>query len=307
MLRLAIVSLNKSSNKRLLLVRFGTVAIALCMSAQSVPPNTPPTKSGSAVSKPDTGGETKSSEDQNQCKSDIAPVNHTLTCNVVQQAETKIEGEKAKADSLDTLTRRYMWATIVGVVIALFGVGALIAQTILYRRSSERQLRAYVVCDVASVFNVANPIAVYPGQVFVPTGAEIGNPGAGPGAIIQIKNTGDTPAYDVVHWGNICFREYPLLTSLPARLPTLTNLPKGILGSGVTATKFLQLNPALTEPQIASLRAGTEVVYAYGEITYKDAFGKQWYTRYRTMYHPMSGAVGVSTTLSLCEDGNTGT
>src|SRR6185312_11412168 len=70
--------------------------------------------------------------------------------------------------------------------------------------SSERQLRAYVVCEHGTIFNVANPVPVFLGQIFnPPSEAEITNPAFGPGYKIQIKNSGQTPAYEVRHWGNI--------------------------------------------------------------------------------------------------------
>jgi hypothetical protein len=281
----------------------------LSIGAQEIPSNTAPstmTKGGSTVGKLNGQEKASKSEERNSGKSPEVTCRQCLDCCPVEQSQSKSEEEQAKADSLDLLYRRYMWATIIGVVVALIGVGALICQTILSRRSSERQLRAYVVCESASIFNVANPVPIFQGQVFTPTGAEITNPGAGPAAVVIIKNTGQTPAYDVVHWANICFREYPLIASLPAKIPGDGKFPRSILGSGIPSNKLLQLNPRLTDLQIASLRAGTEVVYVYGEITYKDAFGKQWFTHYRSMYHPMSGAIGVSTILSFCEEGNIG-
>jgi hypothetical protein len=63
----------------------------------------------------------------------------------------------------------------------------------------------------------------------------------------------------------------------------------------------------LTPQQIADLRAGTGAVYVYGEITYVDAFGQKWLTKYRLMHHRDGGAIGVSTDLSFCEEGNEAT
>jgi hypothetical protein len=210
----------------------------------------------------------------------------------------------APAASLDSLTRHYMWATIVGVIGAWIGLAVLICQTIITRRTSQRQLRAYVLSDSSVIVNVANPVPLYPGQVLPQTDARITNTAAGPGAFIQIRNTGQTPAFKVLHWGYICFREYPLTAALPARLPTVGNPPITVLGPGMIATKMLELNPSLTPAQINDLRNGAGAIYVYGEITYVDAFRKSQFTRYRVMYHRMGGAIGVSTILSFCEEGN---
>ncbi len=227
-----------------------------------------------------------------------------LNCLSVAQVQGKTTEEPAKEDSLDSLTRRYMWATIVGVIGAWIGLAVLIYQTIITRRTSQRQLRAYVLSDSGTIANVANPVPLFPGQNLPQTEARITNTAAGPGAWIQIKNTGQTPAFKVMHWGYICFRECPLTAALPARLPTVGNFPTSILGPGMIATKLLELNPPLTPAQITDLRNGTGAVYVYGEITYVDAFGENRLTKYRVMYHRVGGAIGVSTNLTFCDEGN---
>jgi hypothetical protein len=235
----------------------------------------------------------------------------TPNANVVSQIDSAKNADNglvaqasSKTESIDSLTRRYMWATIVGVVGAWIGLIVLICQTAISRRTAQRQLRAYVLSDSSIIVNVANPIPLYPGQVLPQTDARITNTAAGPGAFIQIKNLGQTPAFRVIHWGYICFREYPLNASLPARTPVAANIPSSVLGPGQTATKMLELNPALTAAQINDLRNGTAAIYVQGEITYLDAFRKNRLTRYRVMYHRMGGAIGVSTGLNFCEEGN---
>lgn len=174
------------------------------------------------------------------------------------------------------------------------------------RESSERQLRAYVISESGTIFNVANPVPIFQGQVFIPTGAEISNPACGPGVRIQIKNAGQTPAYEVTHFANICFREQPLKSSLPARDPNMIPA-SSILGPGIPSTKLLFMPQPLTAQETADLRAGNGAVYVYGEIVYRDTFGKRWHTSYRLMHHPYGGAIGVSTDLSFCDEGNDAT
>lgn len=209
------------------------------------------------------------------------------------------------AAPLDPLTQKYMWATIVGVVGAWIGLGILIAQTIIARRTAQRQLRAYVLSDSSTIFNVANPVPLYAGQQLAQTDARITNTAAGPGTLLTIKNLGQTPAFKVIHWGYICFREYPLNATLPAPPTTpSSNAPSMVLGPGQISTKMLELNPALTAAQITDLRNGVAAIYVYGEITYQDAFGQKRTTHYRVMYHRMGGAIGVNTGLNFCNEGN---
>lgn len=214
------------------------------------------------------------------------------------------QGAASATAPLDPLTQRYMWATIIGVVGAWIGLVILICQTVMSRRTAQRQLRAYVLSDSSMIVNVANPVPLYAGQVLAETDARITNTAAGPGAFMQIKNLGQTPAFKVVHWGYICFRECPLNASLPARTAPPFNPPSLVLGPGQIATKMLELNPALTAAQITALRNGTGAIYVYGEITYEDAFKKSRMTKYRVMYHRMGGAIGISTGLNFCDEGN---
>jgi hypothetical protein len=218
----------------------------------------------------------------------------------------QVAASVALGASLDTLTRGYLWATIIGVVGAWIGLVVLICQTVITRRTSQRQLRAYVLGDSSIIFNVADPVPLYAEQNLPQTEARITNTAAGPGVLMQIKNTGQTPAFKVMHWGYMCFREHPLTAALPARIPIAFNAPTTILGPGQSNTKKLELIPSfpLTAAQIHDLRNGAGAVYVYGEITYVDAFGENHFTHYRTMYHVIGGAIGVSTFLSFCEEGN---
>jgi hypothetical protein len=121
---------------RLLFV--GVAAIALSVGTQSRPPDASPagtSESRSTIGKLDAGKKTNKTQDQGQCKTDVPPVAQALNCNVIEQPQPKTEAEIAKANSLDTLTRRYMRATIVGVVGAGFGLIILFLQTLYLRRS----------------------------------------------------------------------------------------------------------------------------------------------------------------------------
>jgi hypothetical protein len=233
---------------------------------------------------------------------------HAQTSQHATQPLSTFKGQREDVDMQDKLARYTKWLVIVGTVqfIALIGQGIVFWLTLSQMRNTgERQLRAYVVTELGTIGNIANPVPLYPGQVIIPTGAEITNQGCGPVARIQIKNTGQTPAYQVVHWGNICISAHPLVGALPGPLPGYR--PTAVLGPGIISTKMFFLNPALTAQQIADLRAGLVAIYVYGEIAYVDAFAQPQTTRYRFIYHPMGGAIGVSTDLSFCEEGNEAT
>jgi hypothetical protein len=188
---------------------------------------------------------------------------------------------------------------VVAVAIPAIVVGWLTLAAM--RESSERQLRAYVVAESGNIVNVANPDPMPAGSVYKPTGAEHAYPW-GPIAYIRIKNAGQTPAFDVRHWGEICFREFPLTSEFPWNKKGVP--AASMLGPGIFSTKTLFFGPELTLQEIASLKDGTGGIYVHGEITYRDAFGKKHITNYRLVHHKLGGAIGISTDLSFADGGN---
>ena len=196
--------------------------------------------------------------------------------------------------------------TIGLIVVGIWGILVAIGTLNHMRESSERQLRAYVLVDNCSVFNVAKPVQVFRGQVFQHSEAEITNLACGPGVRVFIKNTGQTPAYEVCHVGHIAFREHPLKAPLPA-LQQSTAPPASVLGPGVLSSKLLFIPNPLAPQETAQLRDGTGAIYVYGRISYRDAFKREQWTEYRLFHNMFSGAVGVSTDLTFAEGGNDAT
>jgi hypothetical protein len=136
------------------------------------------------------------------------------------------------------------------------------------------------------------------------TNARLFRPETGPIAQIQIKNVGQTPAYDVSHWGGISVREFPLKSKLPTRGNSGGAESQIIMGAGVPSTKMLTLPHRLTEEEVNGLRNSTIAIFVYGDVLYTDIFKKRRFTRYRFMYHVAGGAIGVSTDLTFAEGGN---
>jgi hypothetical protein len=186
-------------------------------------------------------------------------------------------------------------------IISLFTLVILAVQVGLMRRTARRQLRAYVMAETGTIVNVANPDKSK-GPKFK-TGAELAHPEWGPIVKIQIKNTGQTPAHDVVHWAGIYHRELPLKSPLPP-MPIEDKFNKSPIGPGIPITKVLFFGPPLTAEQIKSLKEGTAAIYCQGIIRYRDAFMKKRFTRYRLMHGIHGGRIGVNTDLTFCEDGN---
>ncbi|MHB1959212.1 MAG: hypothetical protein ACYCO5_09290 [Acidobacteriaceae bacterium] len=185
--------------------------------------------------------------------------------------------------------------------IALLTLFFIAAQVWLMRSTAQRQLRAYVLAETGTIVNVANPDKSR-GPKFK-TGAELAHSEWGPIVKIQIKNTGQTPAYDVVHWAAIYHRELPLKSPLPP-MPIEQEFNKSPMGPGIPITKVLFFGPPLSVEQVTSLKDGSAAIYCQGIIRYRDTFMKKHFTRYRLMHCIHGGRIGVNTDLTFCEEGN---
>lgn len=172
--------------------------------------------------------------------------------------------------------------------------------------TAQRQLRAYVFVESVTILNVANPIVIEGNPPIKPTGAAVGYPKDGPLAILTIKNTGQTPAYVVIHWGQMLFREFPLTGNLPGKQEGFFMTKSSIAPGGIT-NKNVRLPHPLSEEEITRLRNGTGAIYVFGDISYKDAFGVDRITNFRFMHGTMTGAIGVSTDMTICGEGNDAT
>jgi hypothetical protein len=228
----------------------------------------------------------------------VAEATPTLSCKCEQETANDAEKSDSEPPQWYAAFKRPEWWLV------FVGLGAFIAAilTLVHmRESSERQLRAYVVAELGNIVNVANPLPVG-GNPAPQTDARVIYPN-GPVARIQIKNTGQTPAFEVRHWGDICIREYPLVSELPPKPPGLIPVASN-LGQGIISTKRFTRHSLLTPQQTTDLMKGIIAIYVYGEISYTDAFGIERHTQYRLMHHPFGGVIGVSTDLNFVEGGN---
>lgn len=156
--------------------------------------------------------------------------------------------------------------------------------------------------DSVSIVNVMNP---FPDEDDPPsdTHAKVSRRNVGPIGQLVIRNTGQTPAYNVRHWGDMCFREFPLTGPLSERGRNGQRMPT-VLGPNIISTKNFGDVPELNEQQAKDLHEGRAALYIHGEILYTDSFGKERVTRYRLMHGKMTGRMGVTTDLTFCEEGN---
>jgi hypothetical protein len=176
-------------------------------------------------------------------------------------------------------------------VFAFVVITAIATATAAYytRKESEtaaengrRQLRAYVFPDQANL--------VWQGTAR-PTLAEIG-----------IKNSGQTPAYRLSTATALTVGDFPLQGDL--RVPPMpdnhTVLPPN--GSYALSVPMAQ---TLAADQLIAIQKGTQAIYAFGEISYVDAFGECRMTMYRFYYTGAGADAGSRVGLTYLDEGNT--
>lgn len=135
------------------------------------------------------------------------------------------------------------------------------------RETAEKQLRAYVCVDSA--------ILKFP-QPDVPE------------AQVHFKNCGQTPAYNVRGWIHTWFAEYPLTEALP-NAPN--DFPKGVdvLPPARKSIFVAPRKPPLPPHYLSLLGSERFTLYIYGEVRYRDIFGKEQFTKYRLLHGGREG------------------
>ncbi|HEY8094895.1 MAG TPA: hypothetical protein VIE65_02220 [Methylobacter sp.] len=129
-------------------------------------------------------------------------------------------------------------------------------------KTAERQLRAYIFSDHAKIigFNTPHPLV-----------------------IAAFKNSGQTPAYNVIVWVSCHIDAYPL-GKKHERPTDESSASRGHVGPGATFQIPTPLSENMTASKTATIKAGVEAIYYYGEVTYIDAFDEARFTRFCFIY-----------------------
>src|SRR5207245_7595708 len=125
-----------------------------------------------------------------------------------------------------------------------------------------RQLRAYVCLSGALIaFKKANA----------------------PEVQVDMKNCGQTPAYDVRQWIHTWIEEHPLKVALPEP-PADFPMSIAILLPGGNNMMVIERKPPISQEILNVLGTSQATLYIYGKLTYKDAFGHYRNTDYRLIH-----------------------
>ena len=151
--------------------------------------------------------------------------------------------------------------------------------------TAKRQLRAYVFPIHSGLSNLVV--------------------GGVPAFHVTIKNSGQTPAYRVKHRAAGWITTYPIEGAFPEIPPPGEQMVStNNLGPGGDQVKNGNCSDVpLTAGTMSDLEKGKSAIYVYGEINFRDAFGKDRWVNYR---HMTGGSVGFRRDgfIVHCEDGN---
>jgi hypothetical protein len=137
-----------------------------------------------------------------------------------------------------------------------------------------RQLRAYV--NVDSVLRVDDP-----GDV----------DRVGFAIQVEVRNSGQTPAYDLFQWAKIEVREFPLADRMP--IHCVDGGSRAILAPGAKTVTFPAYRHGLSQHEVDAILENQAAIYVYGEIDYRDTFGKRRLTQFRFRCHGQGYAMGT--------------
>ena len=179
---------------------------------------------------------------------------------------------------------------LIGIAAFLQAIGAIGTVWLIYRQlmTSRAQLRAYVVVSSAGIVSADD------------------DKETAPVAVVTIKNSGQTPAHDVVNVSGIAIDPFPPPPTLSLTITdhdfAAVGRSRETLGPDNTSVSRVSAGRQLMDEEKKGIIEGAHAIYVYGEVRYKDVFGKRRWTRYRLM---MGGPVGIrGGQLAGCEEGN---
>jgi hypothetical protein len=160
---------------------------------------------------------------------------------------------------------------LIASLVALLQFIALVITIRVMINSPRRQLRAYVFPDNVGLMD---------GTMLNPPQPVHTNE---PGVVLIIKNSGQTPAYNVISCAMINVIE-PINEERLVVPKLSASISINNIGPGGVISKALWFGRALTTNEIQDVASRARAIYLYGRIEYTDAFEKKRYTNFRLNY-----------------------
>lgn len=172
-----------------------------------------------------------------------------------------------QASEANRLASANVRLTLWVMLVSFFGTAGLIWTLVETWRTNRRELRAYVMVESVG-------ISPRKGKQFP---AEVRGI---PACMITIKNSGQTPAYNLIHWGEMAV--FPMTDERELSAPEdMMRVHALALGPGSISTKIREFARNLTPAEGKAVANGETGFFVWGRIEYEDTFGKRHFTTYR--------------------------
>jgi hypothetical protein len=168
-------------------------------------------------------------------------------------------------------------------IVTLMLWGATVGLVRSANRTAETQLRAYFDLTSATVMDFVE--------------------GGHPNVLIEFKNVGQTPAFDVVCKLSTQIRpidDEPPAVDIDLRSATAS---KGTIGRDGTLTTHLECS-TLTKHFFTAVKDGEAALFAYGIIRYRDIYARNRYLRFRMALLEQNLSPEGEGIMATCSGGN---
>lgn len=250
------------------------VAIFLEVGAQE----TPQQNASSAAKSSRIGKHIQQKADKTQKPdSSCSPAPPCIQCCPTEQLHAQTEAEKASAAALDRLYRRYLWATVIGVIGGFIGMIFLLWQNFLLRRSVIAAKKSADTAESAAKF-AQNAVRDSERADILLEGVSIIRSRSGvvdgdSQLAFRYKNFGRTRAK------NVRFNAAMLIEGV--NLPNATqHLPELVMGAGQERDiKFETFRQCLSKTTFEQIMRGEIALRFDSSVIYEDVFGSSYTTR----------------------------
>lgn len=256
----------------------------------------------------DAGGQSRADKAQDKPKDDATPlalksiqdeINRIARAIEAQkdEAEAKTKNEREESDlqaqwQMARWAENMFWIALGSLALTVVGI-FLLWRTLHYTKKAVEEAGAATKAANAAV-EVTNMAAQAQLRAYVcNNGAVIGKAPRNKdkfSVVVELKNTGVTPAYDLISWADIAYLEYPLESSL--RIHCLMHPNRGVLAPGGISV-IVPTHKRLTEPEQQLIRDDKMALYLFGEVHYRDGFAHQRMTQFRLRLHGQGLELGA--------------
>jgi hypothetical protein len=245
------------------------ILAALAVWSVSIPQSSRQPAKGFVQKNGPSGSQPAADSQKNQQSANTEAIQSILSAVTNIQQQQAEEQKEGASDKQETIKVEWwlIWVAVVQAIALFLTILAIMRQTRILKDTAQRQLRAYV-CVSSVLLKFPKPNV--------------------PEIQVCLKNSGQTPAYNVRGWIHMWIEEYPLRIVLP-QPPADFQKSRQVMGPDCACTFVNVKDPPISVQSLPLLGTTKGTIFGYGEVQYKDAFDIERYTKYRFIYGGREG------------------